>query len=61
MIAFELDIDGTQVVRRLLDEQRLVVNATGPGTLRLLPPLVIGEEEALDALGRIAAVLEASD
>lgn len=59
MIACELDIDVTQVVRRLLEEQRLVVNATGPGTLRLLPPLVIGEDEALDALGRITAVLEA--
>ncbi len=58
MIAFDLDTDANEVVRRLLAEQRLVVNATGPRTVRLLPPLVIGEQEALEALDRIAAVLE---
>jgi predicted acetylornithine/succinylornithine family transaminase len=58
MIAFDLDIDAGVVVRRLLDEQRLVVNATGPNTVRLLPPLVIGEREAIDALERISSVLE---
>jgi acetylornithine/succinyldiaminopimelate/putrescine aminotransferase len=58
MIAFDLDIDAAAVVRRLLLEQRLVVNATGPSTVRLLPPLVIGEPQAIDALERIAAVLE---
>ena len=58
MIAFDLDIDAAAVVRRLLLEQRLVANATGPSTVRLLPPLVIGEPEAIDALERIAAVLE---
>jgi acetylornithine/N-succinyldiaminopimelate aminotransferase len=57
MIACDLDIDARSVVRRLLDEQRLVANATGPATLRLLPPLVITREDALDALGRIDAVL----
>jgi predicted acetylornithine/succinylornithine family transaminase len=58
MIAFDLDIDANEVVRRLLVERRLVVNATGPGTVRLLPPLVIGEAEAIDALDRIAAILD---
>jgi predicted acetylornithine/succinylornithine family transaminase len=60
MIAFDLDIDANDVVRRLLLERRLVVNATGPRTLRLLPPLVIGEAEAIDAVERIAAVLESA-
>jgi acetylornithine/N-succinyldiaminopimelate aminotransferase len=58
MIAFDLDIDANSVARRLLLERQLLVNATGPATLRLLPPLVIGEAEAIDALERIAAILE---
>ena len=58
MIAFDLDIDANAVSRRLLLERQLLVNATGPRTLRLLPPLVIGESEAIDALERIAAILE---
>jgi acetylornithine/N-succinyldiaminopimelate aminotransferase len=60
LIAAELDIDATEVVRRLLREHQLVVNATGPTTLRLIPPLVISQTEASDALERIAAVLEAA-
>jgi predicted acetylornithine/succinylornithine family transaminase len=56
------DIDGAdapEVVRRALLEQRLVVNATGPATIRLLPPLVIGEAEIDEALARLRAVLAA--
>ena len=58
MVAFDLDVDAATVVRRLLVEQKLVVNATGAGTVRLLPPLVISEAEALAALDRIATILE---
>jgi acetylornithine/N-succinyldiaminopimelate aminotransferase len=43
MLACELDIGAPEVVRRALLDQRLIVNATGPSTLRLLPPLTIGE------------------
>jgi acetylornithine/N-succinyldiaminopimelate aminotransferase len=46
-----------EVARRLLLEQRLVVNATGPDTIRLLPPLTVSEAEIDDALGRIEALL----
>ena len=42
---------------RALAEQRLVLNATGPDTVRLLPPLNVSEAELDDAVGRIAAVL----
>jgi acetylornithine/succinyldiaminopimelate/putrescine aminotransferase len=45
-------------VRRALFEQHLVLNATGPATIRLLPPLIIGEPELDDAVGRLGAVLE---
>jgi predicted acetylornithine/succinylornithine family transaminase len=46
-----------ELVRRALLEQRLVLNATGPATLRLLPPLTIGEAEVDDALARLRALL----
>jgi acetylornithine/N-succinyldiaminopimelate aminotransferase len=42
---------------RALTEQRLVLNATGPTTVRLLPPLLIDETQADDAIGRIRALL----
>jgi acetylornithine/N-succinyldiaminopimelate aminotransferase len=57
MLAFDLDVDAPEASRRALLEQRLVVNATGPVTLRLLPPLVIGEEEIADCVERLRAVL----
>jgi predicted acetylornithine/succinylornithine family transaminase len=50
-------LDADQVASRALDEG-LVINVPAPGTLRFLPPLVIGEaevDEALDALGRCVA------
>jgi predicted acetylornithine/succinylornithine family transaminase len=58
MLACELDVQAPAVVRRALLDQRLVVNATGPTTLRLLPPLTIGEGEVDDALARLTAALE---
>jgi acetylornithine/N-succinyldiaminopimelate aminotransferase len=55
MLAFDLEagIDAAEVARRALIEQRLVVNATGPATIRLEPPLVIDEGEIDDALVRL--------
>jgi predicted acetylornithine/succinylornithine family transaminase len=58
MLACELDVSAPELVRRALFEQRLVLNATGPTTLRLLPPLNVGEAEVGEALERLAAVLE---
>jgi acetylornithine/N-succinyldiaminopimelate aminotransferase len=58
MVAFDVDgVDAPAIVRRALLEQRLVCNATGPGTIRLLPPLVIGESEADAAIDRLAPLL----
>jgi len=59
MLACELDVPAPQVVSRALLEQRLVTNATGPTTVRLLPPLTVGEDEVDDALARLAVALEA--
>jgi predicted acetylornithine/succinylornithine family transaminase len=47
------------LVRRALLEQRLVLNATGPGTVRLLPALVVGAGEIDDALTRLRALAAA--
>jgi acetylornithine/N-succinyldiaminopimelate aminotransferase len=58
MLACELDVSAPEVVRRALLDERLVVNATGPTTLRLLPPLTVSEPEVHDALARLATALE---
>jgi acetylornithine/N-succinyldiaminopimelate aminotransferase len=59
MLACELDINAPQVVSRALLEQRLIINATGASTLRLLPPLTIAEAEVDEALARLAGALGA--
>jgi acetylornithine/N-succinyldiaminopimelate aminotransferase len=57
MVAADIDRPAPDVVRRALLEQRLVVNATGPQTLRFLPPLVIEERDVDDAVARLAPLL----
>ena len=53
-----IDIDGAPgLVRRALLEQRLVLNATGPETVRFLPPLTVGEAEVDEALRRVTGLL----
>ena len=59
MLACELDLPAPAIVRRALLEQRLVLNATGPTTVRLLPPLTIGPAEVGEALRRLATAIEA--
>jgi acetylornithine/succinyldiaminopimelate/putrescine aminotransferase len=58
MLACELDTSAPEVVRRALLEQRLVLNATGPSTVRLLPALIVSEREVDEALARLGAALE---
>ena len=55
MLAFACD-DGPGWARRLLIEQRLVTNSTGPDTVRLLPPLTVTDEEIDEAVRRIAVL-----
>jgi acetylornithine/N-succinyldiaminopimelate aminotransferase len=59
MVGFDVAGDAPAIVRRALLEQRLVCNATGPETIRFLPPLIIGEAEADEAVERIAPLLAA--
>ena len=46
-------INAPELARRALLEQRLVVNATGPATIRLEPPLIISEDEVDEAVKRL--------
>jgi predicted acetylornithine/succinylornithine family transaminase len=61
MLACELNVPAPEVVRRALLELRLILNATGPTTVRLLPPLIVGEAEIDTALERLGAALRKSD
>jgi predicted acetylornithine/succinylornithine family transaminase len=56
MLAFAAD-DGPGLVRRALLEERLVLNATGPDTVRLLPPLTTSEAEIDAALARLGTLV----
>jgi predicted acetylornithine/succinylornithine family transaminase len=49
--------DAPSVARRALLDERLVVNATGPDTVRQLPALTVTDAEIDDALDRLARVV----
>ena len=57
MVACDTDGDAPAAARAALLEERLVINATGPQTLRFLPPLTVGAAEIDDALGRLGRIL----
>jgi predicted acetylornithine/succinylornithine family transaminase len=58
MLAIDLanGVDAPDLVRRALLEQRLVLNATGPATVRLEPPLVVTAEDVDEAVERLLAL-----
>jgi acetylornithine/N-succinyldiaminopimelate aminotransferase len=49
-------VPAPELARRALLEQRLVVNATGPATIRLEPPLIISEDDVDEAVRRLGAL-----
>ncbi|MGH2866502.1 MAG: aspartate aminotransferase family protein [Solirubrobacteraceae bacterium] len=59
MVGLDLvaDRSAPEIARRALLEQRLVVNATGPATIRLEPPLVVTGEQIEAAVGRLRELL----
>jgi predicted acetylornithine/succinylornithine family transaminase len=57
MVAAEISRDAPEIARRSLLEQRLIINATGPTTLRFLPPLIVTAGEIDEALSRLRALL----
>jgi predicted acetylornithine/succinylornithine family transaminase len=58
MLAIDMveGVDAAELARRALLEQRLVVNATGPATIRLEPPLIVSDEEIDEAVSRLGAL-----
>jgi len=58
MLAIDVDpeLDAAELARRALLEQRLVVNATGPATIRLEPPLIVSDDELDEAVARLEAL-----
>ncbi len=62
MLAIDVDsdpghpIDAAELAGRALLEQRLVVNATGPATIRLEPPLIVSDDELDEAVARLGAL-----
>jgi acetylornithine/N-succinyldiaminopimelate aminotransferase len=62
MLAIDIDsdlthpLDAAALARRALLEQRLVVNATGPATIRLEPPLIVSDAELDEAVSRLRAL-----
>jgi acetylornithine/N-succinyldiaminopimelate aminotransferase len=58
MVAIDVaeGVSAPELARRALLEQRLVVNATGPETIRLEPPLIVSEAEVDEALARLRAL-----
>ena len=56
MIGADIDSSAPELVERALLQERLVINATGPQTLRFVPPLVISDtqlERAVSGLSRL--------
>jgi acetylornithine/N-succinyldiaminopimelate aminotransferase len=56
-VDFADGVSAAEVARRALLEQRLVINATGPATVRFEPPLVVTQAEIDEALSRLGEVL----
>lgn len=61
MQAVDIDGDAPATVLHALAHERLVANATGPHTIRLLPPLVIGDAEIDEAAARLGRALAATN
>jgi acetylornithine/succinyldiaminopimelate/putrescine aminotransferase len=51
-------VSAPELARRALLEQRLVINATGPSTIRLEPPLIVTREDLDEAVARLARLAE---
>jgi acetylornithine/succinyldiaminopimelate/putrescine aminotransferase len=58
MLAVDLieGMDAAELARRALLERRLIVNATGPRTIRFEPPLIVSTAEIDEALARLGAL-----
>ncbi len=60
MIGLELTVDAPGVVAAAM-ANGFILNATGPSTIRLVPPLVLTEADAQGLIDAWAAILDASE
>ncbi|QIK76417.1 acetylornithine transaminase [Nocardioides piscis] len=60
MIGLELSVDAPRTVSAALD-QGFVINATGPSTIRLLPPLVLTDADATALIDAWPRILDAAE
>jgi acetylornithine aminotransferase/acetylornithine/N-succinyldiaminopimelate aminotransferase len=51
------EVSAVDLARRALSEERLVINATGPSSLRMEPPLIVTEAQIDDAVARIGRLV----
>jgi acetylornithine/N-succinyldiaminopimelate aminotransferase len=61
LLAVDLDAERAAEAVRLGLEEGLLLNNTGPGTLRVAPPLILTEAEADEALSKLRTVLARLD
>jgi acetylornithine aminotransferase/acetylornithine/N-succinyldiaminopimelate aminotransferase len=57
MVAFDLKTDDAPKVVAEAVKRGLILNATGPRTIRMVPPLIIGRAEVDEAVASIDAIL----
>ncbi|HTW12955.1 MAG TPA: acetylornithine/succinylornithine family transaminase [Solirubrobacteraceae bacterium] len=51
------DVSAIELARRALTQERLVINATGPSSLRMEPPLIVTEAEIDEAVARLGRLV----
>ncbi|HEX3801683.1 MAG TPA: aspartate aminotransferase family protein [Solirubrobacteraceae bacterium] len=51
------EVSAIELARRALLEQRLVINAIGPSSLRMEPPLIVTEAQIDEAVARLARLV----
>jgi acetylornithine/N-succinyldiaminopimelate aminotransferase len=61
LLAIELRAERAPDVVRLGIEEGVLLNATGPTTIRLAPPLTLSEAEAEEALAKLKRALDRLD
>ena len=57
MIGIELNFEGQIIVEKMMDDN-ILVNCTNSNVIRLLPPLILSEQEADIFLGKFAEVIK---
>jgi len=61
LLAIELTVEHAPDVVRLGHDEGVLLNATGPTTIRLAPPLTLTEAEAKEGLAKLRRALDRLD